>query len=466
MGDYYLAVDIGASSGRHILGSLQGGKLVLEEIYRFENGMVKRNGHLCWDYEKLFGHIKAGIRKCAQIGKIPKSMGIDTWGVDYVLLDDRDEIIGETYGYRDRRTDGIDEEVAGIIGERELYQRTGIEKMTFNTLYQLMALKKEHPEELEQAKALLFVPDYFHFLLTGKKVNEYTEASTSQLMNAAGKCWDEDLLARLELPGGIFQRIAMPGESLGKIRKELAEEFGFDMEVVLPCTHDTASAILAIPADGEDYVFISSGTWSLLGIERDEPDCSEVSRQNHFTNEGGFDSRICYHRNIMGLWMIQSVRHELGDSCSFEQICEEAEKEKEFSSRVDVTDQSFMAPDNMTEAIKDYCKKTGQQVPKTLGEIASCIYASLAKCYADTIRGIEVSTGRTYTRIHIVGGGGKAGYLNKLTAEATGKEVHAGPTEGTALGNITAQMIRSGEFTDKTEARNVIYRSFDIKVYR
>ena len=215
MGEYYLAVDIGASSGRHILGSLQGGKLVLEEIYRFENGMVKKNGHLCWDYEKLFGHIKKGIRKCAQIGKIPRSMGIDTWGVDYVLLDDRDEIIGKTYGYRDRRTDGMDEEVSRIIGERELYQRTGIEKMTFNTLYQLMALKKEHPEELERAKALLFVPDYFHFLLTGKKVNEYTEASTSQLMNAAGKCWDEDLLADLGLPGGIFQRIAMPGESLG-----------------------------------------------------------------------------------------------------------------------------------------------------------------------------------------------------------------------------------------------------------
>ncbi len=465
MGDYYLAVDIGASSGRHILGSLRDGRLILEEIYRFDNGMVKRNGHLCWDYDKLFGHIKEGIKRCAQIGKIPKSMGIDTWGVDYVLLDKNDTVIGETYGYRDRRTDGMDEEVDKIIPEKELYGRTGIEKMAFNTLYQLIALKKEHPEELDQAKTLLFVPDYFHFLLTGKKVNEYTEATTSQLMNAADKCWDEELLSRLGIPGDIFQRIAMPGESLGNIKKELAEEFGFNMEVVLPCTHDTASAILAIPSNDDDYVFISSGTWSLLGIERGEPDCSEVSRQNHFTNEGGFDSRICYHRNIMGLWMIQSVRHELGDAFSFSQICEEAEKEKGFPSQIDVTAQCFMAPDNMTEAIQEYCRQTGQKVPKTLGEIASCIYAGLARCYADTIRGIEKSTGRTYKRIHIVGGGGNAGYLNQLTAEATGKEVHVGPTEGTALGNIAAQMIRSGEFSDKTEARNTIYRSFDIKTY-
>lgn len=465
MGNYYLAVDIGASSGRHILGSLKDGRLVLEEIYRFENGMVRKNGHLCWDYDRLFGHIKEGIKQCARLGKIPKSMGIDTWGVDYVLLNDKDEVIGETYGYRDKRTDGIDEKVSRIIPEEELYRRTGIEKMTFNTLYQLMALKREHPEELNQAKALLFVPDYFHFLLTGKKVNEYTEATTSQLMNAEDKSWDESILSCLGLPRDIFQRIGMPGESLGKIKKELAEEFGFNMEVVLPCTHDTASAILAIPANDDDYIFISSGTWSLLGIEREKPDCTEISRQNHFTNEGGFGSEICYHRNIMGLWMIQSVRHEMGDCCSFAQICVEAEKEKNFPSRIDVTDQCFMAPDNMTEAIQEYCRQTGQKVPETLGQIASCIYSGLARCYADTIRGIEKSTGRAYKRIHIVGGGGNAGYLNKLTAEVTGKEVHVGPTEGTALGNIAAQMIKSGEFVDKTEARNTIYRSFDIKTY-
>lgn len=463
---YYLAVDIGASSGRHILGSIEDGRIVLEEVYRFENGMVKRNGHLCWDYQKLFENIKNGIKECVKIGKIPKSMGIDTWGVDYVLLDEKDEVLGEMYGYRDSRTDGMDEEVCKIIEEQKLYERTGIEKMMFNTIYQLMAVKKYHPEYLEQAKSLLFVPDFFHFLLTGEKVNEYTEASTSQLLSARQRTWDMELIESLGLPKNIFGRIVMPGEKIGPLKKELAEEFGFDMDVVLPCTHDTGSAILAVPANDDDYIFISSGTWSLLGIEREEPDCTKTSRVNYFTNEGGYGSKICYLRNIMGLWMIQCVRHEFQDKYSFAQICEEAEKEKDFPSRVDAADNCFMAPDSMVEAIQNYCRNTNQAVPETLGEIAACVYASLADCYAQTIQGIEKSTGKTYSRIHIVGGGGNARYLNELTARATGKEVHVGPTEGTALGNLAAQMIHGGEFEDKTEARKMIRKSFDIQVYK
>lgn len=462
---YYLAVDIGASSGRHILGSLEDGKLVLTEIYRFENGMIKKNGHLCWEYEKLFSHIKAGIKKCREIGKIPVSMGIDTWGVDYVLLDQEDKVLGGMTGYRDSRTDGMDEEVYQKIPEIELYERTGIEKMMFNTIFQLTAEKKEHPEYLEKAEALLFVPDFFHFLLTGKKVNEYTEATTSQLVNARERDWDEELISRLGLPRRIFQRIAMPGESLGRLRPELTEEFGFDMEVVLPCTHDTGSAILAVPSNDDDYVFISSGTWSLLGVERKSPDCSEVSRLNHFTNEGGYGSRICYLRNIMGLWMIQSVRHNLNDKYSFAEICAQAAQASGFPSRVDVTDDCFMAPDNMIEEIKAYLRRTGQRVPETLGEIAACVYASLAECYDRTIKGMEESTGRTYSRIHIVGGGGNADYLNQLTAQATGKDVYAGPSEGTAIGNIAAQMIHNGEVKSKEDARKKIRGSFDIKVY-
>lgn len=462
---YYLAVDIGASSGRHILGCVKDGKIVLEEIYRFENGMVKKDGHLCWDYRQLFEHIKTGIKKCKEIGKIPVSMGIDTWGVDFVLLDEQDQVLGEMAGYRDKRTNGMDEEVYRIIPEKELYARTGIEKMMFNTIFQLMAVKQQNPEQMEQARTLLFVPDYFHFLLTGRKVNEYTEATTSQMVLASERIWDMELIEKLGFNKEMFQSIAMPGESLGTLRPELVEELGFDMEVVLPCTHDTGSAILAVPANDDDYVFISSGTWSLLGVERPTPDCSEISRVNDFTNEGGYDSQICYLRNIMGLWMIQSVRHELDDKYSFKEICEEAEKASGFPSRVDVTDQCFMAPDNMTEEIKEYLRRNGQQVPETLGEIAACVYASLAECYAKTIQGIETSTGRTYSRIHIVGGGSHAEYLNKLTAQTTGKEVHAGPGEGTAIGNIVAQMIRGGEFQSKEEARSVIHESFDVKIF-
>lgn len=274
---YYLAVDIGASSGRHILGSIEDGKIVLEEVYRFQNGMIKKDGRLCWDHRKLFEHIKNGIKRCKEIGKIPISMGIDTWGVDYVLLDENDEVLGDMVGYRDRRTDGMDEEVYRIIPEKELYERTGIEKMMFNTIFQLMSEKKHSPGYLDRAKVLLFVPDYFHFLLTGVKVNEYTEATTSQLVDAHERNWDYELIEKLGFEKELFQRIAMPGEKLGKLRPHLVEEFGFDMDIVLPCTHDTGSAILAVPANDDDYAFISSGTWSLLGVERDTPDCTELS---------------------------------------------------------------------------------------------------------------------------------------------------------------------------------------------
>lgn len=466
MKNYYLAVDIGASSGRHILASMENGKIVLEEIYRFENGMKKMDGHLCWDYKELFENIKNGIKKCKEIGKIPGSMGIDTWGVDFVLLDRNDQVIGNMVGYRDSRTDGMDQKVYEIIPEQQLYKKTGIEKMMFNTIFQLMAIKENQPEEMEQAESLLFVPDFFHFLLTGEKKNEYTEATTSQLIDVNTRNWDYELIEKLGFKKEIFQTIVMPGTSLGHITKELQEEFGFDMEVVVPCTHDTQSAILAVPANDDDFVYISSGTWSLLGIEREQADCSEISRTNDFTNEGGYDKKICYLRNIMGLWMIQSVRHNLDDKYSFAQICSEAEKEKEFPSRVDVTDDCFMAPENMIEEVKDYCRRTNQPVPETLGQIATVVYASLAECYAKTIKGIEQSTKRTYKRIHIVGGGGNAGYLNELTARATGKEIHIGPTEATAIGNITAQMIHAGEFTSKEEARETIHNSFAIKVYK
>lgn len=465
MSNYYLAVDIGASSGRHILGSIIDGKMVLEEVYRFENGMKKKDGALYWDHEQLFEHIKAGIKACKELGKTPVSMGIDTWGVDFVLLDEQDNVLGNMVGYRDKRTQGMDEEVYKIIPEEELYARTGIQKMMFNTIYQLMAVKKNHPEYMERAKAMLFVPDYFNFLLTGRKANEYTEATTGQLVSPITKDWDYELIERLGYKKEIFQTMKAPGTSLGNLRPELVAEFGFDMELILPCTHDTGSAVLAVPANDDDFVYISSGTWSLLGIERDEAECSNFSRENNFTNEGGYDYKFRYLKNIMGLWMIQSVRHNLDDKYSFAEICEAAAKAKDFPSRVDANDDCFMAPDNMIDAVKEYCRNSGQLVPETLGEIATVVYASLAECYDQAIKGIETSTERTYSRIHIVGGGANAGYLNELTAKVTGKEVHAGPTEATAIGNLVAQMLKYKEFGSKEAAREVIHKSFDIVVY-
>ena len=466
MSKYYAAVDMGASSGRLMVGWTENGKMQLEEIHRFENGMVKKDDELCWEFDRIFREIVTGLKKCKELGKIPVSLGVDTWGVDFVLLDKDGGVLGNTVGYRDHRTDGLDEEVYKIISQNDLYARTGIQKAIYNTIYQLMAVKKKYPQYMEQADSLLFVPDYFHYLLCGKKVNEYTEATTSQLINAQTNDWDYELMDMLGYKKAMFNELVMPGTSLGNLRPELAEEIGYDLEIVVPCTHDTGSAVLAVPANDDDFVYISSGTWSLMGVEMARPDCSQQSCDLNFTNEGGYNHRFRHLKNIMGLWMIQSVRHEYGDKYGFAEICEMAEEAKDFPSRVDANDNCFLSPDNMTQAVKDYCKNSGQQVPETLGEIATVIYTSLAECYARTVKELEETTGRTYSRIHVVGGGSNAGYLNELTAKATGKEVHAGPGEATAIGNITAQMLKAKEFASVEAARDVIHESFGIKIYQ
>ena len=466
MTKYYLAVDIGASSGRLILGHLENGKMELEEVHRFENGMVKKDGELCWEFDRLFQEIKNGLKICKEIGKIPVSMGVDTWGVDFVLMDKDDKVLGNTVGYRDHRNEGMDEEVYKTISLEDLYARTGIQKAIFNTVYQLMAVKTKHPEYLEQAETMLHVPDYFHYLLTGKKTCEYTEATTGQLVNAETKDWDYELIDKLGYPRKMFQKLIMPGTSVGHFTEEVKAEVGFDVEVVAPATHDTGSAVLAVPANDDDFIYISSGTWSLMGIEREKAVCSKKSCEMNFTNEGGYAGRFRYLKNIMGLWMIQSVRHEYDDKYGFAEICQMAEEAKDFPSRVDANDECFLSPESMIEEVKDYCRRTGQKVPETLGEIATVIYTSLAECYAKTAKELEEMTGRTFSRIHVVGGGSNAGYLNELTARATGKEVHAGPGEATAIGNITAQMLKAEEFKSIEEARTTIHESFGIKVYQ
>ena len=464
MAKYYAAVDMGASSGRLILGHMENGRMELEEIHRFENGMVKKDGELCWEFDRIFKEIVAGLKKCKEIGKIPVSMGVDTWGVDFVLLDKDDKVLGNTVGYRDHRTEGMDEEVYKLIPVEELYARTGIQKAIYNTIYQLMAVKTKHPEYLEQAETLLHVPDYFHFLLTGQKTCEYTEATTGQLVSPITKDWDYELIDMLGYPRKMFQKLIMPGTGIGHLSDKIREEVGFDLEVVAPATHDTGSAVLAVPANDDDFIYISSGTWSLMGIEREKADCSKKSCEMNFTNEGGYAGRFRYLKNIMGLWMIQSVKKESAPDMGFGEICALASKET-IRSFVDVNDARFLAPENMTAEVKSACEEAGEQIPQTIGELAAVIYHSLAKYYAKTAEEIEKLTGIDYSRIQIVGGGANAHYLNELTAEYAGKNVYAGPTEATAVGNFAAQMIAAGELKDLKAARACIAESFEINIF-
>ena len=465
MGQYYLAVDIGASSGRHILGTLEEGKLKLEEVYRFENGMDRVDGKLLWDTERLFKEIVTGMKKCAEYGKIPCSMSVDTWAVDYVLLDGEDRILGDTYGYRDARTEKMDAEVSRVLDGKLLYTRTGIQKQAFNTIYQLMAVKKNSPELLSGAETFLMLPDYFQFLLTGNKMSEYTNGSTTQLVSPVMYDWDRQLIEDLGFPKKMFLPLKMPGTLLGCLRPKIRKEVGFDLDVVLCGSHDTASAVMAVPRAEGDGIYLSSGTWSLMGIESEKAVISDEARISNFTNEGGYGRRFRFLKNIMGLWMIQSVRHELNDAFSFAELCAMAEEKRDFPSRVNVNDDVFLAPENMTEAVRKYCADTAQPVPESVGEIAAVVYRSLAECYGRTVRELEEITGKSYDSINIIGGGSNAAYLNRLTAEATGKTVYAGPGEATAIGNLLAQMIRAGELKDLQNARKCVFESFEIKVF-
>ena len=470
----YLAIDIGASSGRHILGTVKDGKIVLEEVYRFVNGQVRKNGHDCWDIEKLVASVKAGIDEAARRAEI-ESIGIDTWGVDFVLLDAEGGLCSDAVAYRDARTKGADAEIErDVMSFAELYSRCGIQKAPFNTIYQLWALKKEHPEQLERAARFLMVPEYLNYRLTGNIVHEYTDSSTTSLLDAARKDWDFDLIERLGLPKRIFGKLEMPGAAVGEYK---------GIKVVLPAMHDTGSAYLAVPARDDRAVYLSSGTWSLLGVENDRAITTPESCAANFTNEGGAWGRYRYLKNIMGLWMIQSVRRELngvkyvegkggeatdralaslsdyerGREYSFGDLAAAAQGASGFATVVDVNDGRFLNPDSMIGEVAKAAAEAGT-APKTVGELMQCVYISLAKCYADAIRRLSAITGKAYTSVNIVGGGCQDAHLNRLTAEATGLEVFAGPVEGTAIGNLIVQMIVGGEFADLAEARRAIPR--------
>ena len=470
----YLAIDIGASSGRHILGCVKDGKITLEEVYRFENSQVRQDGHDCWDIDKLVESVKTGIDEAMKKAEI-ESIGIDTWGVDFVLVDENGDRCSDAVAYRDVRTTGADAEIEkDVISFVDLYRRVGIQKASYNTIYQLWALKKEHPEQLERAAHYLSVPEYINYRLTGKIVHEYTHSSTTSLLDATKKDWDRDLIEKLGLPVKIFGKLEMPGATVGDYK---------GVKVVLPAMHDTGSAYLAVPARDDRAVYLSSGTWSLLGVENEKPITTKVAQLANFTNEGGAWGRYRFLKNIMGLWMIQSIRRELngvkyvegkdgfatnealaklsdyekGRQYSFSDLSNIARGENSYTTLVDVNAQRFMNPDSMIGEVIAAASETGRP-PATVGELMQCVYKSLAECYADAIRNLSEITGKIYTSLNIVGGGCQDLYLNALTAEATGLEVFAGPIEGTAIGNLIVQMVVAGEFPDLAAARKAIVR--------
>nr|AGS52523.1 rhamnulokinase [uncultured bacterium contig00005] len=446
--NHYLAIDIGASTGRHILGYLQDGAICLEEVHRFENNMLRGGGSLLWDTDALVREARAGIKKCADIGKIPRTVAIDTWGVDYVLLDKSKNEMRPVYAYRDTRTAPIVPEVEKVVSAREMYERTGIQKQDFNTVYQLVCDKNSG--RLEEAAYFLMIPEYIAYCLTGVMKNEYTNATTTGLVNARTKKWDGELLDRLGIKKTLFAELSMPCAKVGSFTNDLRSFTGFDAEVVLCATHDTASAVAACPV-GDGCAYISSGTWSLIGIESGEPIITELGRMANFTNEGGIEYRYRVLKNIMGMWLLQSIRRDLHKACSFDEMMTMA-MGSDFAQTIDVNSTSLVAPENMSGAIKALLKKT--DLP--LEDVISCVYHSLAKSYAQAVEELNALTGGKMRSITIIGGGSQDCYLNKLTAEYTGLPVRTGAVEATALGNIIAQMIYDGVFPDVTEARKCV----------
>ena len=454
MNTYYLAIDIGASSGRHILGYVEKGKLSLEEIYRFDNSIKNENGTLIWDIESLFDEVKAGIKKCREIDKIPKTIAIDTWGVDYVLLDENKKEILPAVSYRDGRTAEAVKEVNEIISQAELYSRTGIQKQNFNTIYQLYCDKKS--AKLSRAKHFLMMPEYLSFKLTGEIRNEYTEATTSNLVNAESKQWDKYILDTLGIPSEIFCPLSLPGTAVGNFTQQVKNEVGFDSEVILCPSHDTASAVASCPIDTES-VYISSGTWSLIGTENMKPVLSEKAQKANFANEGGIEYRFRFLKNIMGMWLFQNIRRNINKELSYDEMMCLA-KTSTFTEKIDPNDNSFLAPENMVEAVRNYLGKTDLPLP----DVLSSVYHSLAESYKKAVGEIEDISGKEIKAIHIVGGGSKDKYLCELTAEYTGKKVFTGLMEATATGNILSQIMRDKKIT-LTEAREIVKSTFDVK---
>lgn len=449
---YYLAIDIGASSGRHILSHIESERLVLEEIYRFDNNLTQSKDGLVWDIDSLFAEVLCGIKKCKEMGKIPKSIAIDTWGVDYVLLDENKKEIKPCYCYRDGRTNAVIDEVESLVSSTELYAKTGIQKQNFNTIYQLYADKKNG--RLQNAKYFLMMPEYLSFKLTGVCKNEYTNATTTGLVNAKTKAWDTQIIHALGLTEDLFNPLFLPSSVVSDLSTDVQKAVGFNSTVLFAPSHDTASAVCACPMQDDD-LYISSGTWSLIGTEITEPILNDSARKLNFTNEGGIDYRFRFLKNYMGMWLFQNIRRNLNKSMTFDEMMSLAKNCGEHKY-FDVNDSTLVAPKNMIDAIG---KLIGSD---DLGLILNSAYHSLAKSYSEAVTEIETVTGKRFNAIHIVGGGCQDKYLNALTRDYTGKSVTAGPIEATATGNIVSQIMRDKKIPLAT-TREIVKNSFDIK---
>lgn len=460
----YVAIDIGASSGRLMLSEKDPfDKISLEEIHRFKNGFSTIEGKDCWDADHLITEILIGLEKIKKRGIDTCYVGIDTWGVDYCLLDSNDQPLKQPVSYRDSRTNGAMEEFDTNFSLQQLYEKTGIQLQPFNTVFQLL---KEETETLTQANKLLLMPDYLGYVLTGKAVLEKTNASTMQLMNLKTRKLDEAILTAIEIDKALFPKMVEPGSILGPIQKEKFPEYDLpDTIFISVASHDTASAVVGTPGKGENWAYISSGTWSLMGVEMAEGISTPAAFDANFTNEWGVQGTIRFLKNIMGMWLIQEVARLQEYQYSYPELAELASKEEAFISLIDVNDPRFMNPKNMIEEIQNYCQEYDQKVPQTPGELARCIYDSLALCYAVELENLEAITGKTITQLHIVGGGSNNDFLNQLTADACGINVLAGPGEATAIGNIIVQMVATNGFGTLAEGREGIKKSFSLKEF-
>lgn len=463
-----LAFDFGASSGRAIIGCFDGDKITLEEVHRFSNDPVSVGGTVYWDVLRLFYEIKQGIIKAKIAGGFD-SIGIDTWGVDFGLIDSEGKLMENPVHYRDARTVGLVDEAFKTMPKEKLYGITGIQFMELNTLFQLISLKKYRPWMLERADKMLFMPDLFGYMLTGKMCAEYSIASTSQLIDLDKRTWSKEILDAFGIKESVFAPLVQPGTVLGELSKEVCEECGVDpVPVISVCGHDTQSAITSVPCEDGDFAFLSSGTWSLFGTEFDKPIVNETSMNINITNEGGFDGSTGFLKNIIGLWLIQESRRQWkreGKEYSYADLEKLALAAEPFKCFIDPDAPEFVPHGNIPERVREFCRKTGQYVPETVGEIMRCIYESLAMKYRLTFEKLRECTERDYPVIHVIGGGTKDGLLCQMTANSCDRTVKAGPIEATVMGNVAVQLMSDGSVKNIGQARKIVADSSELKTF-
>lgn len=463
-----LAFDFGASSGRAIIGCFDGDKITLEEVHRFSNDPVSVGGTVYWDVLRLFYEIKQGIIKAKIAGGFD-SIGIDTWGVDFGLIDSEGKLMENPVHYRDARTAGLVDEAFKTMPKEKLYGITGIQFMELNTLFQLISLKKYRPWMLERADKMLFMPDLFGYMLTGKMCAEYSIASTSQLIDLDKRTWSKEILDTFGIKESVFAPLVQPGTVLGELSKEVCEECGVDpVPVISVCGHDTQSAITSVPCEDGDFAFLSSGTWSLFGTELDKPIVNETSMNINITNEGGFDGSTGFLKNIIGLWLIQESRRQWkreGKEYSYADLEKLALAAEPFKCFIDPDAPEFVPHGNIPERVREFCRKTGQYVPETVGEIMRCIYESLAMKYRLTFEKLRECTERDYPVIHVIGGGTKDGLLCQMTANSCDRTVKAGPIEATVMGNVAVQLMSDGSVKNIGQARKIVADSSELKTF-